>query len=594
MFRRRNAIVGLDAIIFYIILAAIVIGLSAYVLNLVQHVNPLTLIISYPQVGGGGAVDNLVPVDVRNLAYASRDIAFVFLAVAFMFAALSLALEGFRIFPEGTAWNIMAKSMLYIVIIGFFTELYTTAIAPLFAYITKYFATLPDGRNAADVLWQQLWFSSPSLPGSPSTSVDIVETIIKEIGFPVMAMLDFTCFMTSFFVAVGRFTVMLGLVVFMPVLLVLDLIPITRGFAQTLINSLIGLILSGPLVGILMHVACYAINPILSAINYSDPVIKVTASVGMVLFVSVAAGAFTYQFSSAVTAASATALSGSMGLLASVTIPIAGAVGGSAYGVASLRSVGATGREQVAGALKGFGLGLATGALGGVEYGGRAVGMPVPKGVSLKAAEIAQPKLEGAVYDVGAKNVSSLVQNFDSVEWRKAVESGADKEYLHIASGMFSGDPEKGFATFKSLNPNLSEDSARTYYDILRETYATNAGARAKLGYIASAGLVGAVVGGKGMIGSGDIRGKMIEGVSHAFMKAEKTEDLIKHFNAEQSRENLSELTSQAAYLRKLGVLHDTHLPVFRKPLREVKEKFKENNLEKSEEAMGLSVSLYG
>jgi hypothetical protein len=96
------------------------------------------------------------------------------------------------------------------------------------------------------------------------------------------------------------------------------------------------------------------------------------------------------------------------------------------------------------------------------------------------------------------------------------------------------------------------------------------------------------------MIGSGDIRGKKIEGVSHAFMKAEKTEDLIKHFNAEQSRENLSELTSQAAYLRKLGILHDTHLPVFRDPIGKIKEKFDKNNLEKSEEAMGLSVSLYG
>jgi hypothetical protein len=77
-------------------------------------------------------------------------------------------------------------------------------------------------------------------------------------------------------------------------------------------------------------------------------------------------------------------------------------------------------------------------------------------------------------------------------------------------------------------------------------------------------------------------------------MKAEKVEDLIKHFNAEQSKENLSELTSQAAYLRKLGVLHDTHLPVFTDPIGKIKEKFNESNLKKSEEAMGLSGSLFG
>ncbi|MEM3566760.1 MAG: hypothetical protein QXK18_07815 [Candidatus Bathyarchaeia archaeon] len=464
----------------------------------------MKLLISYPVIGGESSGGNLIPVDVRRLGESVRDVSYLFLAVAFLFAALTLSLESFRIIQEGTAWNIIAKSFLYIVIISFSMDLYNM-IAPLFAYLSNFFATLGDGRNAAEVLWRQLEIAPPSLPGLNDIGA-ILDMFTRFVGYPIIAMLSIVCLFTSFFVAVGRVIVMLGLVVFLPILLVLDLIPITKGFAQTLINSLVGLILSGPLVGILMNVSCYAFAPILSFVNYSDPIMKVMIGVGMITFISVTAGAFAYQFSSAMTAASTTAVSGSIGLLAAATVPTLGAAGGGITALRSLRSVGATKGELAKGVMFGTLAGLAAGETAAAEYGGKFVGFPIPSGATGRVTGGVQGRIGGMTSNAIVKNVQASAQNLMTADLAKAYATGGDKEYADIARKMFGGDPEQGFTYFKSNHQNLKPDVAKQYYDAMREYYMTHPGERAKLGYIASHGVIDSLVTGNLAVSSDFIR----------------------------------------------------------------------------------------
>ena len=247
-----------------------------------------------------------------------RNISLGFYALIIVIAGLCYMLESFRLLSEGTAFNILCSSVFTLIIMFLIIPIYQVVAYGFNAIIDKILYTPLQGGRAVVV----------------DPVAFVVDDLTKDAMQPFTWLLVMIVALTALLLIIARFILLLGVIVMSPFLLVLRLIPVTRGIAETLLQALIGL--------------CVA--AILSAI-----VIKVGALFYSYLIVS---GAAVEVICAAI-------------ILTTLFIPVLVVPQlGSLYGAASVTSAAVTASQQfvmsqMGGVLFGAGAGMLTGALTG-------------------------------------------------------------------------------------------------------------------------------------------------------------------------------------------------------------------------------------
>ncbi|MGC9068777.1 MAG: hypothetical protein ACP5IZ_07340 [Thermoprotei archaeon] len=194
---------------------------------------------------------------MTNLYRVTEPIALYLLVIALFIAGIAYALESFRIISEGTAFNILANSIMTPILIIAFPYLYNAVVGIINTI------TLPPSYGGSGVILQDntiaTLIGNAFNPSVNATHIGVTEQLANYLAgvfldFIILVMLIITAFSIAILGAL-RYLLIVSLYVAMPIILVLRLIPITRGVAQTLMDEFIGLITSSLIVAIFLRTA---------------------------------------------------------------------------------------------------------------------------------------------------------------------------------------------------------------------------------------------------------------------------------------------------------------------------------------------------
>jgi hypothetical protein len=338
--RRRRGQLGIESIVWWALFILFAFSISSVVLAFLQGVNPppTKYFYIFPLAGSGTDLNNgIIGVPQMEKLYNQvRDVSFLLLGIVFMFAALTFVLENFNIMSPGTAWNIIAKSIFYVVMIWLLLWLYN-GIAGGVSQLALYFDRLPDGSSAAETVWRKfssLVFAPQGMNWLQYTG-NIGNAILGGVTVPIIAIVAFTTAVIVWITSVGRIVILAAAVCALPLALIFDLIPPLKRFADTLFGIVIGLTFSPIIVAIMFNISV----PIADAIVCTSPVplFHILVYGAIISMGSVVIVAFAPMVGSAVSVATTTALSGAGALIASgMMIGQTAASGGASLGTGAL------------------------------------------------------------------------------------------------------------------------------------------------------------------------------------------------------------------------------------------------------------------
>jgi hypothetical protein len=337
--RRRRGQLGIESIVWWALFLVFAIVISSYVIEFLQGVNPppTKYFYIFPLAGSGTDVNNgIIGVPQMEKLYNQvRDVSFLLLGIVFMFAALTFVLENFNIMSPGTAWNIIAKSIFYVIMIWLLLWLYN-GIAGGVSQLALYFDKLPDGSSAAETIWKRFTNILYVPQGASAWSLTNIEgALAGAVAAPIIAIVAFTTAIVVWITSVGRIVILAAAVCALPLALIFDLIPPLKRFADTLFGIVIGLTFSPIIVAIMFNISV----PIADAIvcTSSIPLFHILVYGAIISMGSVVVVAFAPMVGSAVSAATTTALSGAGALIASgMMVGQTAASGGASLGTGAL------------------------------------------------------------------------------------------------------------------------------------------------------------------------------------------------------------------------------------------------------------------
>jgi hypothetical protein len=460
--RRRRGQLGIESIVWWALFIVFALSISSFVLGFLQGVQPppTKYFYVFPLAGSGTDVNNGVigVPQMEKLYNQVRDVSFLLLGIVFMFAALTFVLENFRIMSPGTAWNIIAKSIFYVIMIWLLLWLYN-GIAGGVSQLALYFDKLPDGSSAAETIWKR--FTSilyiPQGASAWNIITGIEGAIVGNLAVPIIAIVAFTTAVIVWITSVGRIVILAAAVCALPLALIFDLIPPLKRFADTLFGMVIGLTFSPIIVAIMFNISV----PIADAIvcTSSIPLFHILVYGAIISMGSVVIVAFAPMVGSAVSAATTTALSGAGALIASgMMIGQTATAGGASLGSGALAAAraGLPTREalKVGGitGLKGAGTAFFTTGVQ-VASGERtpsAIGVVTPQYVAGITKEHVQPHYN-----------SGIVALTSRVPMDLTADPERQKEYRNYAKNfLFMNSSEKvNFLT----NAGLRRDQAEMF-----------------------------------------------------------------------------------------------------------------------------------
>jgi hypothetical protein len=339
--RRRCGQLGIESIVWWALFLLFAYSISSFVLgflNAVVNPPPTKYFYIFPLAGSGTDLNNgIIGVPQMEKLYNQvRDVSFLLLGTVFMFAALTFVLENFNIMNPGTAWNIIAKSIFYVVTIWLLLWLYNGVAAGV-SQLTLYFDKLPDGSSAAETVWKK--FSSivfaPQGENWWSNIGNIGNALAGSVTVPVIAILAFTTAVIVWVTSVGRIVILAATVCSLPLALIFDLIPPLKRFADTLFGIVIGLTFSPIIVAIMFNISVPIADAIVCTSNI--PLFHILVYGAIVSMGGVVIVAFAPMVGSAVSAASTTALSGAGAVIASgMMIGQTATMGGASFGTGAI------------------------------------------------------------------------------------------------------------------------------------------------------------------------------------------------------------------------------------------------------------------
>jgi hypothetical protein len=463
--RRRRGQLGIESIVWWALFIVFALSISSFVLGFLQGVQPppTKYFYVFPLAGSGTDVNNgIIGVPQMEKLYNQvRDVSFLLLGIVFMFAALTFVLENFNIMSPGTAWNIIAKSIFYVVMIWLLLWLYN-GIAGGVSQLALYFDRLPDGSSAAETIWKR--FTSilyiPQGASAWNIVTSIEGAIVGNLAVPIIAIVAFTTAVIVWITSVGRIVILAAAVCALPLALIFDLIPPLKRFADTLFGMVIGLTFSPIIVAIMFNISV----PIADAIvcTSSIPLFHILVYGAIISMGSVVIVAFAPMVGSAVSAATTTALSGAGALIASgMMVGQTATAGGASLGSGALAAAraGLPMREalKVGGitGLKGAGTAFFTTGVQ-VASGERtpsAIGVVTPQYVAGITKQHVQPQYNSGIVALASRVPMDIT-----------ADPERQKEYRNYAKNfLFMNSSEKvNFLTNAGLRRDQAEMLAET------------------------------------------------------------------------------------------------------------------------------------
>jgi hypothetical protein len=198
---------------------------------------------SFLLVPGGSSSTDTVGLAIQSVFASVQNISLVFYVFVLTFAGLSYAFESIRIMKEGTASTILSESLVTLVLMFVVLPVYNTA-ASMINVITA-----PDSNlilRQGDIMGIVKSTISPP-------AVDPAQTVLSSIMSVFVFILDLLALVSIAVFGALRIFFVGALVAMLPLLLVLRLFPLTRNQANSLIEMLVGLMLSSLMAAIFLR-----------------------------------------------------------------------------------------------------------------------------------------------------------------------------------------------------------------------------------------------------------------------------------------------------------------------------------------------------
>lgn len=180
---------------------------------------------------------------IQSVFASVQNISLVFYVFVLTFAGLSYAFESIRIMKEGTSSTILSESLVTLVLMFVALPIYNT-VASMINVITA-----PDSNL---ILRQGDMMGIIKSTISPP-AVDPAQTVLSSIMSVFVFILDLLALVSIAVFGALRIFFVGALVAMLPLLLVLRLLPLTRNPANSLIEMLVGLMLSSLMAAIFLR-----------------------------------------------------------------------------------------------------------------------------------------------------------------------------------------------------------------------------------------------------------------------------------------------------------------------------------------------------
>ncbi|MBI4257432.1 MAG: hypothetical protein HY619_00610 [Thaumarchaeota archaeon] len=191
---------------------------------------------------GHAAAGDIGPAIV-NVLEIIRNVSLIFFAVVFLVAGISYALESFGAMREGTASGILTGSVFTLITIFLALPLYN-ATASLLNVLTD-----PGSKL---ILEPGMIMGVLKATISPPP-VNAEQALLNAIMAVFVFIIDMIALIAIAVLGALRIFFVGSLVVMMPLLLILRLIPLTKGVAESLIEMLVGLMLASVIAAIFLR-----------------------------------------------------------------------------------------------------------------------------------------------------------------------------------------------------------------------------------------------------------------------------------------------------------------------------------------------------
>ncbi|MCL2359998.1 MAG: hypothetical protein FWC74_09650, partial [Candidatus Bathyarchaeota archaeon] len=342
-------------------------GIYSYLLEL-----PL---ISTPS-SGGGTLGQQLGVPITYVFGIMRTIALAMFAIVLIIAAICYVLENFRIMNEGTASNIIMNSVFTLILIFACQPVYNAVAGAINLFVgwpsVGGSGLLISSGNIIDVI---VGYGTGGIGTIPLPNLD------PFTGFffsGILIMLVASLLMLTLVMGITRLFFVGVLAAVLPILLVLRLIPLTKHFADTLIQDLVGFMFASIMASIILLFG-YQILISTSLSPLTQILIAIITLFAAAYMSTVFVGKFGALGMSAanmVGGAVSTATGAAMGMVGGALLGggagMASRLGGLAgKGLSKTEMLGQAGEGFVSGAVPGAVTGFLGGGGGGMVSGGR-------------------------------------------------------------------------------------------------------------------------------------------------------------------------------------------------------------------------------
>jgi hypothetical protein len=194
-------------------------------------------------VAASGISTDTVGLAIQSVFASVQNISLVFYVFVLTFAGLSYAFESIRIMKEGTASTILSESLITLVLMFVVLPIYN---------ITASMINVITAPNSNLILRQGDIMGIIKSTISPP-AVDPAQTVLSSIMSVFVFILDLLALVSIAVFSALRIFFVGALVAMLPLLLVLRLLPLTRNPTNSLIEMLVGLMLSSLMAAIFLR-----------------------------------------------------------------------------------------------------------------------------------------------------------------------------------------------------------------------------------------------------------------------------------------------------------------------------------------------------
>ncbi|MDR1993268.1 MAG: hypothetical protein LBQ98_07245 [Nitrososphaerota archaeon] len=326
--------------------------------------------------GSGGTIGQQLGVPISYVFGLMRTIALAMFAIVLIIAAICYVLENFRIMNEGAASNIIMNSVFTLVLIFACQPVYNAVAGAINLFVgwpdVGGSGLLISSGNIIDVI---VGYGTGGVGTVPLPNLD------PFTGFffsGILIMLVASLLMLTLVMGVTRLFFVGVLAAVLPLLLVLRLIPLTKHFADTLIQDLVGFMFASIMASIILLfgyqiLITTSLNPLtqilIAIITLFAAAYMSTVFVGKFGALGMAAA---NMVGGAVSTAAGAAMGMAGGALLGGGAGMASRLGGLAgKGLSKTEMLGQAGEGFVSGAVPGAVTGFLGGGGGGMMGGGR-------------------------------------------------------------------------------------------------------------------------------------------------------------------------------------------------------------------------------